>query len=219
MRRGVNVQALKNFIISQGASRRVITMEWDKFWAENKKVLEETCPRYMGVSLANVVPLHIENVAAEVTLHTVQVHPQKPEHGTRIMRRNNVVYIDQIDAVTYSVNEDITLLRWGNIKITNIEKNESGVVTSMTGIYDAEATNFSKTKKATWLAKVDENIPCKLIEFDHLISKAKLGDEEDFKDFVNPVSRFEVIIIVLFYLNICIIKIFIIIFMNRVMLW
>jgi hypothetical protein len=26
----MNVDALKNFIISQGASRRVITMEWDK---------------------------------------------------------------------------------------------------------------------------------------------------------------------------------------------
>lgn len=30
-----------------------------------------------------------------------------------------------------------------------------------------------------------------LVEFDHLISKAKLGDEEDFKDFVNPVTRME----------------------------
>jgi glutamyl/glutaminyl-tRNA synthetase len=27
VRRGVNVEALKNFIISQGASRRIITME------------------------------------------------------------------------------------------------------------------------------------------------------------------------------------------------
>jgi glutamyl-tRNA synthetase len=50
VRRGVNVEALKNFIISQGASRRIITMEWDKFWAENKRVLEETSARYMGVA-------------------------------------------------------------------------------------------------------------------------------------------------------------------------
>jgi hypothetical protein len=33
---------------------------------------------------------------------------------------------------------------------------------------------------------------CTLVEFDHLISKAKLGDDEDFKDFVNPVTKKEV---------------------------
>ncbi len=190
VRRGVNVDALKNFIISQGASRRVITMEWDKFWAENKKVLEERCPRYMGVSLADVVELTIENVADEVTLHTVQVHPQKPEHGTRVMRRAKKVLIDQVDALTYTLGEEITLLRWGNMKLTSIEKNADGSkVLSMRATYDETATNFSKTKKVTWLAVTSDNVPCKLVEFDHLISKAKLGDEEDFKDFVNPVTR------------------------------
>ena len=34
-------------------------------------------------------------------------------------------------------------------------------------------------------------MPCTLVEFDHLISKAKLVDDEDFKDFVNPVTRAE----------------------------
>lgn len=38
IRRGVNVEALKGFILGQGASKRIITMEWDKFWSENKKV-------------------------------------------------------------------------------------------------------------------------------------------------------------------------------------
>jgi glutamyl/glutaminyl-tRNA synthetase len=58
VRRGMNVDALKNFIISQGASRRVITMEWDKFWSENKKVLEERAPRYM-VSVSVLVNTYI----------------------------------------------------------------------------------------------------------------------------------------------------------------
>jgi hypothetical protein len=35
-------------------------------------------------------------------------------------------------------------------------------------------------------------VPCKVFEFDHLISKAKLADDENFQDFVNPVSRTEV---------------------------
>ena len=36
-------------------------------------------------------------------------------------------------------------------------------------------------------------VPCKLVEFDHLISKAKLGDDEKFQDFINPVTKVEVI--------------------------
>jgi len=191
VRRGVNVEALKNFIISQGASRRVITMEWDKFWSENKKCLEEKCARYMGVHQQDVVVLTLENVAEEISAHSVQIHPSKPEMGNRVMRRFNKVYIDQIDAVTYSEGEEITLLRWGNMKLTKIEKDSSGKVLSMTGVYDATATNFSKTKKATWLAAVEDVVPVKFVEFDHLISKSKLGDEEDFKDFVNPVTRME----------------------------
>jgi hypothetical protein len=69
IRRGVNVDALKSFIISQGASRRVITMEWDKFWAENKKVLEEKCLRLMGVSpISDAVKVYIENWTGSIML-------------------------------------------------------------------------------------------------------------------------------------------------------
>lgn len=107
------------------------------------------------------------------------------------MRRSNVVYMDQIDAATYSVNEEITLLRWGNVKITSIEKSPEGAVVSMHGTYDPDATNFSKTKKATWLAKSDDVLPAIFMDYDHLISKAKLADEENFQDFINPNSKSE----------------------------
>lgn len=163
VRRGMDVAALKSFIISQGASRRVITMEWDKFWSENKKVLEEKAPRYMGVTKAGMVELHITNVSDGATAHTVLLHPQKPEMGTRVMRRCNKVYIDQQDAVTYKVGDEVTLLRWGNVTITEIERVsvEHGAaeanaleVLSMKATHDPDATNFSKTKKVTWIAAI-----------------------------------------------------------------
>ena len=91
VRRGVNVDALKNFILSQGASRRVITMEWDKFWAENKKVLEESAKRFMAVATVDAVEFTVTNVAAQIEVVPVQVHPQKPEMGFRVMRRLNKV--------------------------------------------------------------------------------------------------------------------------------
>jgi len=88
----MNVEALKSFILSQGASRRVITMEWDKFWAENKRVLEDISPRYMAVEGSDnndglTVVVYVTNVDATVTGHSVQIHPQKPELGYRVIRR------------------------------------------------------------------------------------------------------------------------------------
>lgn len=192
VRRGMNVEALKNFIIGQGASRRIITMEWDKFWAENKKVLEEKSPRYMGVTTEDKVKVELTNVAPGVTEHQVQIIPNKPEFGTRVMKRNNEVYIDQIDAVTYKVGEEVTLLRWGNITITEITTDPaSGKITAMKATHDPEATNFSKTKKATWIAVLPDLVPCQVFEFDHLISKAKLADEDKFQDFLTPVTKIE----------------------------
>ena len=32
LRRGVRVEALREFILEQGFSKRLVDMEWDKFW-------------------------------------------------------------------------------------------------------------------------------------------------------------------------------------------
>ncbi len=45
IRRGLTIEALKQFILAQGSSRSVVFMEWDKIWAMNKKVLDPIAPR------------------------------------------------------------------------------------------------------------------------------------------------------------------------------
>lgn len=202
VRRGMNVEVLKNFIISQGASRRIITMEWDKFWSDNKKYLEDVSHRYMAiadperstkkpvfVTVTNFTDLYgsTKEVAASVNLH-----PQKPEMGQRVMRRTDMLLLEPEDCATLKVGEEVTLLRWGNFFIERIVVDENGVVTAIDARHDPTATNFSKTKKFTWLAHSTDVVPCLLVEFDHLISKAKIGDDEDFKDFVNPKTKAEV---------------------------
>jgi glutamyl-tRNA synthetase len=47
--------------------------------------------------------------------------------------------------------------------------------------------DFKKAKrKLTWLADVAENVPVTLYEFDNLISKEKLEEDDKFQDFINP---------------------------------
>jgi glutamyl-tRNA synthetase len=52
--------------------------------------------------------------------------------------------------------------------------------------------DFRKTKlKLTWLAASEELVPLTLVEFDHLITKRKVEEDDDFQALVNPRSRWE----------------------------
>ena len=51
--------------------------------------------------------------------------------------------------------------------------------------------DFKKTKKKlTWLPEIPTLIPLKLHDFDYLITKKKLEEDNKFEDFLNPVTEF-----------------------------
>jgi hypothetical protein len=56
-RRGLQVEALREFILSQGASKNVTYQEWDKIWTINKKLIDPVCPRHTAVVAAGKVLL------------------------------------------------------------------------------------------------------------------------------------------------------------------
>ena len=145
----------------------------------------------MAVQKDTCIPFFVTNLDSEITIASISVHPQKPEMGTRVSRRFNRILLDIEDVATLKDGEEVTLLRWGNFDIDKIEKDASGKILSVSGRCNPDATNFSKTKKLSWLSDVPDIVPCKLVEFDHLISKAKLEEDDNFQDFVNPTTRFE----------------------------
>lgn len=49
MRRGLQVQALHEFLIELGPSKNVNVMEWDKLWSKNNRVLDPISKRFMAV--------------------------------------------------------------------------------------------------------------------------------------------------------------------------
>lgn len=65
MRHGMTVEGLKLFILAQGGSRSVVTMEWDKIWAFNKKVIDPIAPRYTALDTSKpLVRVFIEGSLA-----------------------------------------------------------------------------------------------------------------------------------------------------------
>lgn len=79
-------------------------------------------------------------------------------------------------------------MKWGNVTVSKKEEVDGRIV--LTGKVDPNDKDFKKTKKLTWvIADPDTTIEVQCIEFDHLISKKKLEENEHCSDFVNPNSK------------------------------
>ncbi|CAH0391736.1 unnamed protein product [Bemisia tabaci] len=185
LRHGMTVEGLRQFILAQGSSRSVVFMEWDKIWAFNKKVIDPVAPRYSAVEMS-FTPVFVKGVNKSTA--TVAKHPKNPDIGSRNIVLDSKIIIDSEDANALKEAENTTFIGWGNLKITKINK-ENGNVTSVEAEPNLENKDFKNTLKLSWLAENEENTPCLFVYCDHLMSKAVLGKDEDFKDFINTNSK------------------------------
>lgn len=48
-RRGLTVEALRQFMLAQGPSQAVVSLEWDSIWSLNKKVIDGVAPRFWAI--------------------------------------------------------------------------------------------------------------------------------------------------------------------------
>lgn len=108
VRRGMTVEALREFILGQGFSMSTNTMEWDKIWTINKRVIDPIAPRYTGVTLENRAVLELDNVdGAASELVSVDLHPKNPSVGKKVITRSNRVIIEQDDAKLIKDGEEV----------------------------------------------------------------------------------------------------------------
>ncbi|XP_037046618.1 bifunctional glutamate/proline--tRNA ligase [Bradysia coprophila] len=189
LRRGMTVQGLKEFIIAQGSSKSVVFMEWDKIWAFNKKVIDPVVPRYTAVDKNNVVV----NVAGAVQEKSdVPAHPKNVDVGMKTVWFGPRILIDYVDAESLKEGELATFINWGNLLINKINRKD-GKIVSIDASLKLDNKDFKKTVKLTWLCETtDEFTPTYCVFFEHIISKAVLGRDEDFKNYIGHQTRTEV---------------------------
>lgn len=82
---------------------------------------------------------------------------------------------------------------WGNAIVRSKVVGKDGEVTALVMELNLDG-DFRKTKKKiTWLAQPTDSHPVvevTLLDYDYLITKKKLEEEDDVKDFVPPVTEF-----------------------------
>lgn len=109
LRRGMSVEALKQFIIAQGSSRSVVVMEWDKIWAINKKVIDEVAPRHTALLKENRVVVNV-NGQKEEDVKDMPKHPKNAKLGTKKVCYSPKIMIDEADALTVKENDTVTFM-------------------------------------------------------------------------------------------------------------
>jgi len=191
-RRGLTVEAIKQYMLAQGPSQTVVSLEWDSIWSLNKKIIDPIAPRYWALHKKNLVRVDIKGVEG-TEVKSNPLHKKNPEVGTKKTVYGPVIYVEQEDALTFKDNEELTLMDWGNAIVRSKQTDSSGTITSLSMDLHL-AGDFKKTeKKITWLASPSAShphIPVTLHDYDYLITKKKLEEEDDVNNFITPITEF-----------------------------
>ncbi|CAI9781211.1 unnamed protein product [Fraxinus pennsylvanica] len=191
VRRGLKIEALIQFILEQGASKNLNLMEWDKLWAINKKIIDPVCPRHTAITEERRVLLILSDGPKDPFVRILPKHKKYEGAGEKAVTYSNRIWIDYVDAESISVSEEVTLKDWGNAIVKEIKKDQDGKVSELVGVLHLEG-NVKKTKlKLTWLPDTNELVRLNLVDFDYLITKKKLEEDENFVDVVNPSTKKE----------------------------
>ncbi|XP_029173577.1 bifunctional glutamate/proline--tRNA ligase [Nylanderia fulva] len=203
-RRGMTLEGLRQFIIAQGSSKSVVFMEWDKIWAFNKKVIDPVAVRYTALDYDKVT---VNVIDAHEGWLNVQNHPKDPSKGNKRVRICPKVLIEKEDAKSLIVGQNATFINWGNLMIEKINVDKSGNIVDVNARLNITDKYYKNTLKITWIAApLDKNdqavnaeceielnpIMCYAVYFNHIMDKAVLEKDDDFKDFVAKDTRAEV---------------------------
>ena len=109
-------------MLRQGPSRNVVTMDWTMLWAISKKMRDPVVPRHVAAYKKDVVAATIAGGPDSPYNEERPKHPKIPAVGTKLVTFGNKVNIDQADAASFSENEEITLMSWGNAIVRKISK-------------------------------------------------------------------------------------------------
>ncbi|XP_052165907.1 glutamate--tRNA ligase, cytoplasmic-like [Oryza glaberrima] len=190
VRRGLKVEALVQFILEQGASKNLNLMEWDKLWTINKKIIDPVCGRHTAILKDQRVLFTLTNGPEEPFIRVLPRHKKYEGAGKKATTFTNKFWLESADASVISIGEEVTLMDWGNAIIKEI-KTENGIITELLGELHLEGSVKMTKLKLTWLPDIEDLVSLSLVEFDYLIKKKKLEEDEDFLDNLNPCTRQE----------------------------
>lgn len=201
-RRGMTIPALQEFIIRQGPSKNINMMDWTAFWATNKKYIDPIAKRYTAVESKDQVKVIVTGAPEAPRTEEKPVHAKNAELGNKKVIFSKNVIMDQADAQSFAENEEITLMNWGNAivrkktytlldSLNPVKSEENKIVKELELELHLQGDVKKTSKKVTWLSTDQELVPLVMYDFDYLIKKDKLEEDDDFEKSLNPETEFK----------------------------
>ncbi|SCV72989.1 BQ2448_6914 [Microbotryum intermedium] len=200
-RRGMTIEALTQFMLMQGPSQAFTNLEWDVFWSLNKKVIDPVAPRFTALEKKDLVKVKIMGGEGLPTngpeSKSMPKHKKNAQVGDKTTWFDSTIYVEQVDAITFAQDEEITLMDWGNAFVRSIQRDApEGKVLDIEMELNL-CGDFKKTKKKiTWLASPSSSqglealTKVTLLDYDYLIFKKKMEDDDKFEDWLTPQTEF-----------------------------
>ena len=194
-RRGMTIDALREFILKQGPSRNIVNLDWTLFWATNKKYIDPVAPRHTAISKDHAVTATVKGARLAPYTEDKPKHIKNLDLGTKKVAYSDTIVIEQSDAQTFQQDEEITLMNWGNAYVRKISHSLNPLTHSTVTGLELELHlqgDFKATKqKITWLStKGQEPIPVELVDFDYLITKDIIEKDDEIDECLNPHTEF-----------------------------
>ncbi|MEM3875838.1 MAG: glutamate--tRNA ligase, partial [Candidatus Micrarchaeaceae archaeon] len=119
-RRGINPEAIRNFVLKFGISKAEREIDIDMLLAENRKVVDKNAKRLFFVE--NPIKLEIEKIDEKLKNIKIKLHPNK-DLGYKTYKLSNIFFITGDDAKNLKINDIILLKDLFKIKITKLDNN------------------------------------------------------------------------------------------------
>jgi glutamyl-tRNA synthetase len=145
-KRGIQPETIRNIMIHVGPKPVNVSISWDNFAAENRKLIEPKCNRYSFIE--NPVKLTVKGVKKTITAK-LPVHPDYPERGTRVFElepKEETIHlnISATDLERLMEGKMVRLMGIANIKILNI-------VDEITSEYHSDDYQIARNQRAPFI--------------------------------------------------------------------
>ena len=191
-RRGCTIEGLREFILKQGPSRNIVNLDWTLFWATNKKYIDPLAARYTAIESQKAVECTVVGARANPYSEDKPLHARY-DLGSKKVWYSGRILMEQADAASFEQEEEITLMNWGNAIVRKINHSMMGLSKTVTGLeleLHLQGDVKKTKKKVTWLSLDQTLVPVEIVDFDYLITKDKLEEDDKLENFMTPKTEF-----------------------------